>query len=298
MKLDFRRTGILVTLLALLLLIPQDAFAATSSEWSYSRNTNNRHFGDEIFKEKSYDEDDLLSLYRLRKGELTDHLNTTDKIAPSDKAIWDLFLKIADKKTVDSQILVFGTYEEAGGGMLAYVSKLGKKEQTWALIVNANAANPKSQAWNRDMTVVILHEYAHLLTLSERQIDVKKRSESQCKKLGTILVKPYGCAKSGAYIDVFTKKFWTEADIKTALKDQKKGKYSLYEGRRNDFVTEYASSGPLEDIAESFTDFVLRSKPGGTIVTTRDKKILFFYDYPELVTMRSIIRANTEVYFK
>ncbi len=47
---------------------------------------------------------------------------------------------------------------------------------------------------------------------------------------------------------------------------------------------EYAATNPVEDIAESWTEFVMRPKPIGT--TIADQKEQFFYEYPELVKIR------------
>ena len=55
------------------------------------------------------------------------------------------------------------------------------------------------------------------------------------------------------------------------------------------FVTEYAMTDPAEDMAETFMVFVLQDRPGGTGIA--DQKLLFFWDYPELVELRSEIRA-------
>ena len=55
-------------------------------------------------------------------------------------------------------------------------------------------------------------------------------------------------------------------------------------------MTEYAATNPSEDFAESFMVFVLKEKP--TKSTIADQKILFFYDFPELVEMRDFIRSN------
>ncbi len=46
-----------------------------------------------------------------------------------------------------------------------------------------------------------------------------------------------------------------------------------------------------EDIAESWTHFVLQPKPAGDTVS--EKKVLFFYDFPELVELREEIVART-----
>ena len=55
-------------------------------------------------------------------------------------------------------------------------------------------------------------------------------------------------------------------------------------------MTEYAATNPSEDFAESFMVFVLKEKPIKSTIT--DQKILFFYDFPELVEIRDFIRSN------
>ena len=55
-------------------------------------------------------------------------------------------------------------------------------------------------------------------------------------------------------------------------------------------MTDYAATNPDEDFAESYMLFVLKEKP--TKSTVADQKILFFYDFPELVEMRDVIRSN------
>ncbi|MEZ4643120.1 MAG: hypothetical protein R3E31_10390 [Chloroflexota bacterium] len=56
------------------------------------------------------------------------------------------------------------------------------------------------------------------------------------------------------------------------------------------FVTDYAATNPGEDIAESFTAFILQPKP--TEDTLAAEKILFFYDYPELVALRKDLASR------
>ena len=52
-------------------------------------------------------------------------------------------------------------------------------------------------------------------------------------------------------------------------------------------MTDYAATNPGEDIAESFTSFVMEPKPDGD--TIAEEKVLFFYEYPELVQLRAEI---------
>ncbi len=66
----------------------------------------------------------------------------------------------------------------------------------------------------------------------------------------------------------------------------------LFEDFPESFVTEYAATHPAEDIAESFIYFVTLDKPEGNLI--KDKKIRFFYAYPELIEIRERMRENIE----
>ena len=49
-------------------------------------------------------------------------------------------------------------------------------------------------------------------------------------------------------------------------------------------------TSPAEDIAESWSYFVLKPRPTGN--TIADQKVLYFYDFPELITLREQIARN------
>jgi hypothetical protein len=83
------------------------------------------------------------------------------------------------------------------------------------------------------------------------------------------------CTKATAYLNNFVKRFWWKA--KTATYDE------------NKFVTEYATTNPEEDIAESFAFFVLWSNFSNT--TVKDQKLNFFNSYPELLKIREEMRS-------
>ncbi len=99
-----------------------------------------------------------------------------------------------------------------------------------------------------------------------------------------------GTLKKDAYLNQYYHKFWAP------LMDEFSDVYSeddairFYENHRDEFVTEYAASNPSEDFAESFAYFISDDKP--TDGSVKSQKILFFYQYPELVAMRDQIRAT------
>ena len=64
----------------------------------------------------------------------------------------------------------------------------------------------------------------------------------------------------------------------------------IYEKYQDQFVSMYSSTNIDEDIAESWTEFVLTEKPSGETIS--EQKILFFYGFPELVELREHIREN------
>ena len=107
-----------------------------------------------------------------------------------------------------------------------------------------------------------------------------------------------GCAKPTSYINAFYDRFWSQyedqvADLE-AIQDEdayQDAIYAFYQQHPGEFVTDYAATNPGEDIAESWTAFILQTKPTGNSIA--DQKVLFFYDYPELVRLRGQITSRT-----
>lgn len=67
----------------------------------------------------------------------------------------------------------------------------------------------------------------------------------------------------------------------------------LFEQNEGDYTEEVYTA---EDIAEVWIHFVVQALPDGDTVT--EQKILFFYDYPELVELRSEIASRTVSRFR
>ncbi|MDP1546673.1 MAG: hypothetical protein Q8L87_11675 [Anaerolineales bacterium] len=188
------------------------------------------------------------------------------------------------------------------GGTLASVAQTTYDPDLWTLNIDiADTAN------YYELTSTLVHEFAHLLTLGPDQVvpslAVLNNPEDNNIYLQELSACPNyfpgeGCANADSYIDDFYFQFWEELrdewdpinleedeDTRTELLDEF---YSQYEDR---FVTSYAATNPEEDIAESFAFFVFSPKPAGD--TILEEKILFFYNYPELVELRASILNNT-----
>lgn len=270
---------------------PLPPAATTTQTWSFDRSNLDVPIGTEAMEDVGFDPDNAINQYRVANDRLYKNDRWTPYHADDEQKVWDIFHAIAGKDLIKKYVAVYVTYKIPAEPILGFVVKGGSKEPSWGLAINTNASNFSDKIWTRDIAIVLVHEYAHLLTLNSAQLNINPRDTTVCEKQGGFLGGAAGCSKSGSYYGAFVGKFWSTDARRASERAQKKGvDNSLYAAHKDDFVTKYATTNPREDIAESFTDFVLRSKPvNGTLI--KDQKILFFYDYPELVTLRDSIRA-------
>lgn len=144
-----------------------------------------------------------------------------------------------------------------------------------------------------DLLMTLVHEYAHILTLNETQVNHIADDLEYFNCIDAQILVDEGCAKETSYLTVFVRQFWTEtkreeAHLAAIDGEEEDFAYDHYTSNRNNFVTEYAATNAVEDIAESFAFFVLKEEPAGLLL--RDDKVRFFYQYPELVSLRAHMR--------
>ena len=136
----------------------------------------------------------------------------------------------------------------------------------------------------------IIHEFAHVLTLDNTQVDASISQEA-CANYFV----GEGCAKQPSYINKLFQNFWSDIAKEHGEigEEDQEGASRFYEKYKDRFVTAYASTNPAEDIAEVFTNFVLQNnKPSGN--TIAERKILLMYEHPELVEFRNYIREQQQ----
>jgi len=196
-----------------------------------------------------------------------------------DEAIWALTVKLIGTKVASERLLSFEIFDDTNSDTAAAVWRSDNPAK-WHMSVNA-ALGPEGR---KDLMRTIVHEYAHILTLSDNQVGEVRGS---CPRLEM----SEGCANDSSYIQRFYDRFWKAY----GLTQNESGELSepaaarLLESRPDSFVSDYASTNIAEDIAESFTEFVFSAKPTGS--NEKDQKVRFFYDYPELILLREQIRA-------
>jgi len=90
------------------------------------------------------------------------------------------------------------------------------------------------------------------------------------------------------WLDIYDE--WNRIEFESDEQEYYEALEGFYEKYKDRFVTDYAVTRPEEDIAESFSFFILAPKPAGD--TIAEQKILFFYQRPELVALREELLKN------
>jgi len=174
-----------------------------------------------------------------------------------------------------------------GGELLGYVLPIDDNDLSkWRFALAIDIADNLNTINFADLfTLVTIHEYGHILTLNDEQINVGGNKNS-CSNYFT----GEGCSTRTSYINELVKIGWKDI-IDNHDQENPDATYNQYQDR---FVSDYAATNPGEDIAEVFTYFVINSNPppGNSIA---EQKINLMYNYPELVQLRSDIRTNETV---
>lgn len=253
--------------------------------------------GEEDFAETGVSgEDDAIITYDVQgnkivnpeQGAITSDLQAYQDDVAEHERIWVLFANLiaANQRQYISR---FSLYTDGPDEVMAFVDPDPNDPTLWILHVDiVDAQNPD------ELTYTLIHEFAHVLTLNETQVafDTEVFNEPDNETLfeeAEASCPTYfpgeGCSFGESYINAFFDAFW--ADIYPDWLESDPDSDEFYLAYEDQFVTDYAATNPGEDIAESFTAFVLEPKPDGD--TIAEEKVLFFYNYPELVQLRAEI---------
>jgi hypothetical protein len=214
--------------------------------------------------------------------------------------IWRFFAALipASQRTYLTEFVI---YTDGKDEELAAVSLSVTDPSEWVLMVDiSDAQNPQ------ELTFTLIHEFGHLLTLNATQIppnqalfdnpddlDIYERESESCDNYFTY----EGCANSRSYLNLFVLRFWDDIWDEWIEIDSEEDEDRYYEllddfyyEYEDQFVTDYAATNPEEDIAESFSYFILDARPRGNSIA--EQKIKFFYEFPELVRLREHVAIN------
>jgi hypothetical protein len=208
---------------------------------------------------------------------------------------WDLFSRITDEEH-EGLISEFVIFTDGFQGILAAVAPTPPEFGEWTVYVDGADLEDEGE-----LVLTMAHEYAHILTLESSQIEYSDSFLDPSAPLpdcGTQVALPEGCAASGSYWEAFYP-FWEPIEAEHGdieeLQFTDEQEYftqleAFYGNHQDEFVTPYSATSQAEDMAESFSYWVVDDDPdfGGVA----QEKIEFWNQFPELVELREQAREN------
>jgi hypothetical protein len=203
-------------------------------------------------------------------------------------------------------LVEFSVMSDGSSNILGGVRRTNEDPNTWMLRVDVLDARDEYE-----LTYTLMHEYGHLLTLESSQLtldrsvyldpgdlEVYERAQAACPNYFA----RDGCSLPDSYLSEFFNRYWSSfflewQEIDKAQDDPSYDSmlHDFYRTYADQFLTEYAATSPEEDIAESWAFFILSEKP--ELDSIAHEKILFFYEYPQLVELRQEILTRLCVEF-
>lgn len=237
-------------------------------------------FKGENFATPYYSADDVtLVYYGIKDDELVKprRLKVSADLIPlqlnvnAHRNIWDYFRTIIPTES-RPHLVQFVFYASSTSDGL-YDETL---YEDWLMYYNILARQDAST-----MTDILIHEYGHYMTLNKTQLDLEG--------IGCDQAYIHGCRKADSYLYLFYLQFWkdiySEWDaINHDSKDYEKDIELFYDKYKDRFINQYASTDPVEDIAESWNAFIVQPTPSTNSIA--GQKIKFFSQFPELVELR------------
>ncbi|MDM5190462.1 recombinase family protein [Bacillus sp. DX4.1] len=209
--------------------------------------------------------------------------------------LWEIYRTLIPAKYRES-MKEFAIVTDGYDGMVAHVAQNPEEPKDWVLSLDTLDSGVNIE----EVMKTLIHETAHVLTLNDAHIPVDKKylqafeedkDISSYKEKCKNLFLQEGCTKADSYINKFHESFWKqiekewqEKQIETNLEAQ----IQFFEEKHDQFVSEYGTTNVAEDIADTFTAFILQdSKQVKEGEELKYKKMAFFYQFPELVKMRA-----------
>lgn len=153
------------------------------------------------------------------------------------------------------------------------------------------------------LKTVMLHEYAHMLTWNIKQADIIEELAEEHKETvwaretdfcSTYLLRNT-CLKEDSYLQQFYQQFWVDIEDEWfAIDWNNETDYKdFFFNHEERFFNSYQGTSPPEDIADSFTFFVITNR--AEIEKNQEmkyEKLEFFYQFDEFVELRTAILEN------
>jgi hypothetical protein len=208
---------------------------------------------------------ETLASYKVGSGEKISLVSGAD--TKDYKELWSEIADLSPNSLSDTYIETYEVYDDAQSDTLAFVDDADQNGK-WRIVVNLAGRRDSTE---REQKATLIHELAHIITLNTSQVNPNYTTCSTYEL-------SEGCTNKSSYINTFYSTYWKDTTTPAT--------YS-----KDEFVSEYAATEPVEDLAETFAFFVLerdKEKLGNEL---KDQKIKMLYSYPELVQMRKDMRS-------
>jgi len=225
------------------------------------------------------------------------------------REIFNAYVSVTPQVILDELVYFSITTDDYSGTQTAVTFRDVDNPLKMELSVDPVDAVPNGMIDKQFFISLMIHENAHMFSLNASQSDNDMIYSETNAEMITLMDKKQaacepnyytdiaGCMNDDSYLNLFFQDFWVNVypDYKWTFEFDTDEAFYVYEDKfiekyKDQFITIYAMSYVEEDFAESFTAFVLLEKPTGNSIV--DQKILFFYDFAEIVEMRDFIRSN------
>lgn len=238
-----------------------------------------------VFADDEVAKDDLLSQRQDREYHET---------------LWDMYrtlIPVKYRENITGLDLITDGYD----GVVAHVMPSMDDPRDWVLSLDVLDSGVNID----EVMKTLIHETAHVLTIGHKQVpvdrkyleafDEEKDISSYRNKCKTVFLKN-GCARKTSYINQFYNEFWKPIEqewTEKKIEESEEAQIEFYKEKHDDFVSLYGTTNVTEDIADTFTAFILQdSKKVKEGTELKYKKIAFFYQFPELVKMRAEVLSG------
>ncbi|WP_053957638.1 hypothetical protein [Inediibacterium massiliense] len=245
-----------------------------------------------------YNENIFIALYNIKHNQIQykpinkhkiNELSSED--ISNHKILWNEAKKIFPPEYLN-RIINFEINTDGRDGILAHVIEADDISKTWRLALDIKDSIYKNGTFKEGLHHTLVHELCHIITLNDTQLTDEFNEDDPTYTTDEIIL------TKDSYLNQFYNEFWTniyeEWQIANEPKENERGQdkalEAFYEKYKSQFVSEYATTSPEEDIADSFMEFVMNDQPKGN--TIAEKKMLFFYNFEELVKIREKIRSR------
>ncbi len=224
------------------------------------------------------DSESPVATFSVVDGKLIDSGADSTQLGQAN-AIWNRFTQIipAGERTMVSG---FELMSPEYGGAHVYADE--DDPTKWILGVDGAMSG-------EELDYVLVHEFGHLLTLKASEVPPGS-DDGSCPTFDP----GEGCALNQSTLAEFVAAFWPQSLQDELAELNESGDWealdAYYNENADSFVTDYAMTNAVEDLAETFTEFVLKGRPEGN--TIAERKVQMLWADQAMVSLRAEIRSR------